>query len=106
MRARGSIPGELFACASCARPRLVERAGSSSSSRTAAASASTSPGAHDAPGAEAPHGLGDAADVVCDRRHAGAERAQQRAALIELRLVREEAIVASPNARSTSAGGR
>src|SRR5207249_3499409 len=44
----------------------------------------------DTAGAVAPDGLGDAADVVRDGGHAGAERLQQRPALVELRPVREE----------------
>src|SRR5205814_8759635 len=40
--------------------------------------------------AEPPHRLGDPADVVRDRRDAGAERLQQRPALVELRPVGKE----------------
>ena len=40
--------------------------------------------------AEAPHRLGDPAHVVRNRRHPSAERAQERAALVELRRIRED----------------
>ena len=46
-------------------------------------------GGHDTPRVERTHGLGDAADVVGDGGHARTERAQEGAALVELRLVRE-----------------
>src|SRR6266536_712979 len=45
---------------------------------------------NDAPCLEAAYGLGDPADVVRDRGHARAERAQQGAALVELRVVGED----------------
>ncbi len=63
--------------------------GSPSSSAIAAASAATSPAGTTRPAPNRQHRLGHAADVVGDRRHAGAERAEQRAALVELRPVRE-----------------
>ena len=60
------------------------------SSLIAAASPSTSSGGDDAARAVGAHRLGEAADVVDHRRHAGAERAEQRAALVELRAVGED----------------
>jgi L-cysteine/cystine lyase len=48
------------------------------------------PRRHHPPRGEPPHRLGDAADVVRDGRHARAQRAQERAALVELGPVRKD----------------
>ncbi len=84
MRAGGRIPRELVARAARAGARQGLRIARAASA-TAAASAVDVAGRHDEAGAEAANGLGDAADVVRDGGDAGAERAQQRAALVELR---------------------
>ena len=90
MRARRSVPGQLLAARRAPARAASSAAGSSSSSRTAAPSASTSPGGTTRPAPNRAHGLCDAADVVGDRGNAGSERAEQRAALVELGLVRED----------------
>ena len=91
MGLRGRLPGQLRRAP--AAPRHVPRRAPPrrrASSRIAAAEPVDVVRRDDAARAEAPHGLGEAADVVDDRRHAGAERPQERAALVELGAVRED----------------
>ena len=64
-------------------------AGSPSSSSTASRHRLDVAGGDDAAGLEPAHVLAQPADVVGDGRHAGPQRAQQRARLVESRLVRE-----------------
>ena len=86
----GAVPRELLARAARAgaggleRGRVAEELAGGGGERLHVS------GRHDAAGLEAAHRLGNAAHVVGDRRHAGAERPQERAALVELGPVGEE----------------
>src|SRR5262249_51189533 len=90
VRLRRCVPGELLAGAACPRACLVEcgRVGEGVVGGLREA-VGVARGNYTA-GSEVPYGLRDAADVVRDRGHAGAERAQESAALVEFGPVRED----------------
>ena len=90
MRGGGAVPGQLARARRAPSRAASSAAGSSRSSPGCLGERGDVPGRDDAAGAERLHGLGEPADVVDDRRHAGAERAQQRARLVELGAVGEE----------------
>ena len=90
MGMRGRLPGQLLARSQRAGTRRRERRLVVEQLAERRRQRLDVVGRDDAAGAERPHGLAEAADVVDDRRHAGAERPQQRAALVELGAVRED----------------
>jgi endonuclease/exonuclease/phosphatase family metal-dependent hydrolase len=87
---RGAVPGQLLACPPCARPRPLESVVIGEELLDGRRETDDVARGHDAAGVETAHRLGDATDVVCDGRDAGAECAQQRAALVQLWQVRED----------------
>ena len=91
MGGRGRLPGELPRARAAPARAAASAAASWSSSRERAASASTSPGGTTRPASKRAHDLAEAADVVDDRGDAGAERLEQRARLVELGPVGEDA---------------
>jgi len=87
VRLGGRVPGERLTRQSRALARPLERLVIREELVDGLREAGNVACFHDAAGAESSHRLGDAADVVGDGRDAGSERAEEGAALIELRPV-------------------
>ena len=90
MRRGRRLPGERLARAPRTRPCGLERRGVAEQLANRRGQPFDIAGLDHAAGAELAHRLGEAADVVDDRGHARAERAQERGGHVDLRLVREE----------------
>src|SRR3954453_19619980 len=90
MCSRGGIPGECFAGTARARTCGGERGPVIQQLARCRSEGLDVARRHDAARLESPDRLGDAADVVRNRRHTGAERLEERSALVELRPVGEQ----------------
>ena len=90
MRRGRSVPRQRLAGTACAGASFVERGRVAEQLLDRGDQALHVVPGHDAAGAELAHRLGEAADVVDDRRHAGAEGAHQHRGHVDLRLVRKE----------------
>jgi hypothetical protein len=90
VRGRCSVPGQLVARAPRALASLLERVAVRKELVDCLRETGDVAGGNHAARVESPHGLGDAADVVRHGGNAGPERAQERAALVELRPIGED----------------
>ena len=90
MCARGSVPGELLASAKRSGAGVGERRLVVEQLSDGVAQCGDVIGRDNAPGTVVRDSLAETADVVDDRRHPGAERLQERPALVELRAVGED----------------